>query len=334
MNNLTEKPVDYVEIISEVWKKKYFILKTVLIVTFVTIGLSLLVSNKYRVAAVVLPDNESSKLGNLGGLADIASMAGVSVGGGGKSWMELYPQIMVSEAVLKNVIYTKYKSEKFKDSVNIIEYFELDDKNYQKNYDRAFEALNKNMEIILDKKTKVLTVSIVSDEPQLAANIINTALKRLDDFIRTKRISSASERRKWVDQRLADVKIDLSHAENSLKEFRERNRMVAGSPQLLLEQQRLMRDVEINSTIFVELKKQLELAKIDEINTMPIINILDAARETTIKESPKRGTYVLLMVVISLIISAGYVILQYLYSDIINSVREKINLILTSNKTV
>lgn len=317
-----EQPIDYWGIFKAIWIKRSLITKIVAGVTILTIGVSLLLSNKYRSTAIVLPDSEGSKLGGLGGLADLASMAGVSVGGG-KSWNELYPQIILSDAVLHDVIYKKYHSEDFKDSVTLIEYFEFDNKDPQKNYDKTYENLTKMLEVNADKKTRVLTVSLVLYESQLAADIVNTILQRMDEFIRTKRISNASERRKWIDQRLTDVKSDLSKAENNLKDFRERNRVISNSPQLLLEQQRLIREVEINSTVFIELKKQLELAKIDEINTMPIINILDAARYTTIKESPKRSVIVIVMFLLALSASAGYVIVDHHYHKQIEEFRKK-----------
>lgn len=316
-------PIDYWGILKVVWLKRSTIIKVVGLITIFTIGISLLLSNKYRSTAIVLPDNEGSKSGGMGGLADLASLAGVSVGGG-KSWVELYPNIITSESVLKNVIYAKFKSKEFKDSVNLIQYLELDDKDTLKNYDRAQESFRKELEINADKKTRILTVSLVLDESQLAADIINKVLKELDLFIKTKRISNASERRSWIEQRLSDVRRDLERSENILKDFRERNRQVGGSPQLLLEQQRLMRDVEINSTIFIELKKQLELAKIDEINTMPIINILDAARQTTIKESPKRSIIVITIFMLSFFLSVGYYIVDHLFKAQINEIRVKL----------
>ena len=317
------KSIDFWDIAKKIWLKRNIIIILIVTITIVTVGISLLVPNKYRSTAFVLPESEGSKLGGLGGLADLASMAGVSVGGG-KSWSEVYPQIIASESVLKEIIYTKFHSEEFKDSVNLIEYFELNDKDKQKNYDQAYLLLTKLLEVNADKKTKLLTVSIILDESQLGADIVNTVLHRLDDFIRTKRISNASERRKWIEQRLSDVKDELTKAENNLKDFRERNRVISNSPQLLLEQQRLIREVEINSTVFIELKKQLELAKIDEINTMPIINILDAARYTTIKESPKRSIIVITMFMLSFALSVGYFVVDYLYKIQINDFHSKI----------
>lgn len=318
----TSPQIDYWKIIGILWKHRKFVILTVAILTIIVSGISLLIPNNYRSTAIVLPDNESSKLSGLGGLADLASMAGVSVGGG-KSWIDLYPQIIESDAVLKNVIFSKYYSVEFKDSVNIIEYFKYTNENQQKNYDRAFQTLSKLLEISSDKKTKVLSVSLVLEESQLAAEIVNKILFFLEEFIRTKRLSNASERRKWIDQRLSDVKKDLSFAENNLKEFRERNRLISNSPQLLLEQQRMIREVEINSTVFIELKKQLELAKIDEINTMPIINILDKARYTTIKESPKRSLIVFVFFIIIVIAVSSYVVLVETYGETLKRWRYK-----------
>ena len=82
------------------------------------------------------------------------------------------------------------------------------------------------------------------------------------------------------------MKQDLTKAENRLKEFREKNRQVL-SPQLLLEQERLIRDVQINATIYTELRKQFELVKIEEVKNIPIINIMDTARAPAKKELKK-----------------------------------------------
>ena len=130
-------------------------------------------------------------------------------------------------------------------------------------------------------------MSIETEEPQLSADILNNVIRFSDKFIRTKRNTSALEQRKWIEARLVEVKEDLSTAENKLKEFREKNRMVSGSPQLLLDQERLARELQINSTMYIELKKQYELIKIEEIRTTPIISVMDYGRAAAKKERPK-----------------------------------------------
>ena len=98
------------------------------------------------------------------------------------------------------------------------------------------------LEVSLDAKTNVLSISLLTKEPQLSADIVNSVASELDLFVRTKRTTNASEQRKWIEGRLKEVKDDLEKSENALKNFRENNRRVTDSPQLLLEQERFIRE--------------------------------------------------------------------------------------------
>jgi uncharacterized protein involved in exopolysaccharide biosynthesis len=114
---------------------------------------------------------------------------------------------------------------------------------------------------------------------------------------------------------LQEVKRDLERSENNLREFREKNRRVGDSPQLLLEQGRLMREVEINSTLYTELKKQYEIAKIEEIKNIPIINVMDEARPAARKERPKRSSIVLASLFLSFFGMIAYVVMDHRYGS-------------------
>ena len=178
----------------------------------------------------------------------------------------------------------------------------------------------------MDAKTGVITISISTPEPQLAADILNEVSSELDKFIRNKRTTSASNQRKFVEDRLAEVKEDLTKAENRLKEFREKNRQVL-SPQILLEQERLIRDVQINASIYTELRKQYEIVKIEEVKNIPVINVLDAARAPARKDKPKRATIVLSVFLLSFFGTLGYFILLYQYEVQILSILSKLQLL-------
>ncbi|MGB2870033.1 MAG: hypothetical protein WBD36_16410, partial [Bacteroidota bacterium] len=126
---------------------------------------------------------------------------------------------------------------------------------------------------------------------------------------------SAGEQRKFVEGRITEVKSDLETAENRLKEFREKNRIVTGSPQLLLEQERLLRELQINATVYTELKKQYEIAKIEEIKNIPIINVMDEARPAALKDRPKRRDIVLTMLLLSFLGTCSYILIQDRYGE-------------------
>ena len=136
----------------------------------------------------------------------------------------------------------------------------------------------------------------------------------LDDFLRTKKTTNAGNQREFIETRLEEVKRDLTSSENKLKEFRERNRQVF-APQLLLEQERLLRDITINGTLYSELRKQYELAKIEEIKNIPVLNVMDPARPNAMKDKPKRSTIVLSTFFLSFFVAVGFVFAKNIFGN-------------------
>jgi uncharacterized protein involved in exopolysaccharide biosynthesis len=115
-----ESSIDIVEILSALWNSRKLIAYVVGISAALAIVVSLLLPESFRSTTVLLPETHKSKLSALGGLSDLASLAGVNTGD--VSPVKLYPTIITSESVLKNVIYAQYHSERFKDSVNLIQF--------------------------------------------------------------------------------------------------------------------------------------------------------------------------------------------------------------------
>lgn len=307
--------MNWIDIIVLSWQSRKFIGIVTGAVTVLAVVISLLLHESFKSTAVLLPDTDKSKFASGGGgLSDLAAMAGVNIGGE-VSVVKLYPTILKSESVLKTVIYTRYQTNEFPDSVNLIQYWKINDKNLERDFEIALQVLRNGLEVTMDLKTGVLTMSIETEEPQLSADILNNTIRSADRFIRTKRNTSALEQRKWVEARLVEVKADLSKAENALKEFREKNRLVSGSPQLLLEQEQLIREVQINAAMYTELKKQYELVKIEEIRTTPIINILDYGRAAARKEHPQRSIIVLVSMMLAFLGSCGYCLIKQRYGN-------------------
>jgi uncharacterized protein involved in exopolysaccharide biosynthesis len=189
-----------------------------------------------------------------------------------------------------------------------MQFWGIDDDSPALVYERALRSLRDQLEVAMDFKTNIVSISLETKEPQFSADVVNKITSELDSFIRTKRTTNASEQRKWIEARLSEVKTDLQKSENTLREFRETNRKIVDSPHLLLEQERLIREVQINSALYAELKKQYELVKIEEIKNIPIITVMDPGRPAALKEKPRRAFIVITVFVFSLIGAAGYVV--------------------------
>ncbi len=301
-------------IISLLWNSRKFICICTGVVTAIAIIIVLIVPESFKSSAVILPDADKSKLASLGGMSDLAALAGINIGGEG-SFVKLYPTIIKSETVLKKVIYTKYQTKEYSDSVNLIQHWKIIEKTPERDYESALKALRGALDITMELKTNVITISLEESEPQLAADIVNNVTAGLDKFFRTKRSTSAGEQRKFIESRLNEIKQDLEISENILKEFREKNRSISGSPQLSLQLERLVRDVQINSTIYIELKKQYEIAKIEEVKNIPIVSVMDKAIPAANRISPKRTRTTIVTFILSLVCSMAYVYFSAKYKS-------------------
>ena len=304
--------VTFRDVFLPVWAERKRVIVISFVVGILTLGVNFLLPKYYKANAVILPEADKNKLSSMSSLAGLASLAGVNVSGGDIS--RLYPVILTSESVLTAVVERRYATERFKDSVNLIQYMQLDEGSPAKNLDEALRRLKDLMTVGFDTKTSVVTASVEMREPRLAADVLNAALAELDLFLREKKATSATEQRKWIESRLVQVNSELRAAEETLKSFRERNRQVS-SPQLMLEQERLAREVQVKGSIDLELRKQAEIAKIDEIKQVTTINVLDEGREPVKKERPKRATNALIGFLLALIATSGFFGVRSIYGE-------------------
>ena len=310
-----EKFKDFVKKIKPYKERLWAVRKKFLIVNFIVLILAVayllfLAKPYFESTVTILPEygNKSSMLSQLSGLA---SIAGVNVGEAAPT--EIYQNILTSESVIAPVIYAKYKTEEFPDSVNLIEYFEVKttDNNPSLQQRERFLGLYKNLtqariSTNIDRMTKILSVTVTMPEAQLSADVANNLVKSLDRYIRTQRKSNATEQSFYLEKRTKQIKDSLNIAENMLKNFREDNRITSQSPNLLLEQSRLMRNVEILQTVYIELTKQLEIAKIDEIKDAPVLNVKEFAKTPVKKAGPMRSIRLIIIMFFSVLITGAY----------------------------
>jgi uncharacterized protein involved in exopolysaccharide biosynthesis len=308
-----EKQTSLQDILPVIWSKRKSIFFISLIVALATWGINFLIPDYYKSTATLLPSPQKGKISGLGQLADVATLAGVNVPGSEVS--RLYPSILNSETVLRDVIEHSYHVGRSDSLSNLIQYFEVDEGSTLKDIDLALKTLRSATTIAFDARTGIVSIAVVLGDPQLAADVSNVAIAGLDRFMREKQTSNASEQVSWLDTRLNQVESMMRRAEETLKDFREKNRRIQDSPELLLRQDRLVRDVQVNSTVFIELKKQYELAKLEEIKNMQIVNVLDPGRPAAVKIGPKRKTNAIIAFVLMLFGASAFYVLRDLYKD-------------------
>jgi uncharacterized protein involved in exopolysaccharide biosynthesis len=240
----------------------------------------------------------SSQTGSLSQAAGIAAQFGISLPNNQAETKWVYTEIIKSRTLAKNIIKKKFDTEEFgidKSLLQILTYGN-DEKVFGEDtlVIKAVDALLSLITVSEDIKTGIFTLKVEASEPSLAASINNTIINELDSHQRTYNKTRTSETRKFIEERILNTESELQLAEEKLKVFRDRNRRIENSPALLLEQQRLNREVAVLTGVFTTLKQQLETTKIEEVKDSDYVLVVDKPEIPLKKSKPNKKMSVVL----------------------------------------
>ena len=117
-----------------------------------------------------------------------------------------------------------------------------------------------------------LHLRVEASEPELAASINEEIINKLDAHQR--QYNRTSEARKFIEERIIVLNQNCK-LQRKLKTFRDRNRRIENSPALLLEQQRLDREVAVLTGVYTNFKQQLETTKIEAVKDSEYVLAVD-----------------------------------------------------------
>jgi uncharacterized protein involved in exopolysaccharide biosynthesis len=250
-------------------------------VLFLALGLTaaFLIPARYTARATILPPESSG--GGLSRLLSALPMAAAQMlGSTGESKMvDLYVDIAKSQTILSDVLAAPYDGRTFREALQA----GSDTPDWQ-----LMEDLRLAFAGSKHPRTQLVMFELTLRDPKLAAALLNEMLGQMDRFFRFRMATTDNMQRKMIETRLAEVTDTLRLAEEALRQFKESNRLTMLSPKLMLDEGRLMRQVEINNAVYVELTKQLELARISEAENAPVMNILDYASVPDRRSGPSR----------------------------------------------
>ncbi len=261
--------------------------RTVVVVAATVVALFVL-------AAVVLPPTyraEASFVSNtssgvklsdgLAGLAGMASGAGLGALGGEPSESPaFYTQLIQSRELLTRVLlghYPDHRTEAPADSARLVDILELKGGDHAgKRLERGIELMRRAVSFNADARTNLVEIDVDMPDAQLSADVANRIVEHLGEFNREQRQSRARAKREFVEGRYREAESALRAAEARHRQFLVSNRILR-SPQLIADEAELQRSVDLAEDLFRTLRRELETARIDEIDTAPIITVVDRA---------------------------------------------------------
>ncbi len=104
----------------------------------------------------------------------------------------------------------------------LIDKFDLQARYESENMDLTREALSTSTSAETDAKTGLVSISIEDKDPAFAAQLANSYVEELQNFIQKLAISDASQQRLFLEEQVKETQVNLLKAENELTEYQKK----------------------------------------------------------------------------------------------------------------
>jgi tyrosine-protein kinase Etk/Wzc len=295
------------------WKWRRFIFINLLAIGVLISGVTLLIPNRYKSVARLLPPKQrggGSIPSNISQLAQNFLPLGTLGRLGASQDTYNYVAILSSYTSMERLI------RKF----NLAEVYDVSPRT-------SIEKTMKELEDYVGFKIEdegTITITVWDTDPKRAADMANFLIDVLNDISLRLGTKEATDNRIFVEKRYVKVLSDLKATEDTLKKFQQKygiyslQEALSGKfltpfvpldkvPELTMDYIRLYRDLEIQNKILEFALPLYEQAKVDEQKEIPAVLVLDNAVPAEKKDSPKRMLLVGASLLLVLILLSIYV---------------------------
>lgn len=281
--------IDLFELWNVIWAARIFIVLFTFVCTLIAVVVVVQMPNIYQSQAVLsVPSTGSSAMGSLGRLAGSLpfSLGLPSSGGTGQKLIDF-----LSSSNLKQRLIEKYEllPRLYKDGWDPINKKWLeDDPKAQPSVVKALQGgtFNSIYTVAQNDKSGLITIKWTDEDPKFAATMLERVIGELDHYLNFEYETDAKLERLFVEQQVEKATADLLHWEKQL-------------PTATLTQNVISRERLVTQTVYQELRKQLELAKINEAKQLVSFKVLDAPFVPELKFKPKRSMICVLVLCMS-----------------------------------
>ena len=262
---------------------------------------SLTITPMYTATTRFIPETPSSQSSGVSGLAGMAAQLGFSLGGGASATQSpgFYAEILRSRDIVQRVLLSTYQDPRegksLGDSATLLDIFEIEALDSTELFEKGMVEGRDMASTSVDPGTNIVELTVDAVDPVLAAAVTNRFIESLKMFNSGTRQSRARERRRFVEERVAEAETELRRREEVMKTFLEGNRTWQQSPNLVFEQGRLSSDIQIQREVFLTLRREYETARIEEVDETPIITVIERAFPPLLRSRPARTRFVLMV---------------------------------------
>jgi len=292
--------IDLAELWRAIWAGKLTIIIISMIFAVASVFFALSKPNIYKASAILAPASSEGGAGGLGALAGqfggLASMAGISLGGGGGDKTALALEVIKSRSFIENFI-TKHDllvplmaSKNWDITSNILivneELYDKTNKKWIREVKapkkaepsswEAYKEFSKILTVSQDKKTSMVNISVEFFSPPVAKQWLTWLIEDINEFMREQDQIDAKASIDYLTEQLVNIKVSTME------------------------------------TVFYQLiEEQTKNMMLTKVKKEYVLKTIDAAQVPDTKAKPKRALIVVLGTILGGMLSILIVLIRY-----------------------
>jgi uncharacterized protein involved in exopolysaccharide biosynthesis len=294
-----EQPFRVLAIVNTLLRGRWIIVGVAGVVTAAAIVMTLLAQPVFTSTAKFLPSQSPAMSSRMGAIIE----GGANLGRADDPSTDYYVALVQSPSFLQAVVVRNY-TDADGASKSLVAIYDPPGSTDDERERRAVEWLGKAVTVSAARATnpmlpRIITLECKAKSAALAADICAAVLDEIKRHNNDVRGAKARQNREFVQSQLDAAKKDLEQATQAFAAFTARNRKIV-SPALEAERDRLDRQVKVKDDVYNTLSRQLVLARIEEQETRPSIEMIESPQAPLKRSAPARTRTVMLAGVIGL----------------------------------
>lgn len=348
--------IDLVELTLKLWNERRMILKWCGVGVLVALIVAFSIPKEYSTTVKLAPEVADGKSIS-GSLGALASMAGINMGSGGGAdavYPELYPDVVKSVPFVVALFDVKLTDKKGELHVTLYDYvteelrspwwsavtsapfrllgwfmslFRDEDPMTDGRIDpfrlsvqqaKAVEVLQKRIGVSVDRKTSMVTLSVMMQDPLVSATLTDTVMLHLQNYITEYRTNKARHDMAFTQQLFDEAQQKYFESQQRYARYLDANQNIV-LRSVRTEQERLQNEMNLNYQIYTQMAQQLQLAKAKVQESTPVYAVVQPATVPIKASKPSKFVILVGFVFLAGVAACGWILLG---RDVLKKLKE------------
>ncbi len=343
---IQEEKIDLVAIFNKLWQQRRLYAYAFAIAFVVGIIIAFSIPKTYKAEVLLAPEIGTGN-GRSENLSDLAAMMGIRISSNSGAnvdaiYPEIYPQVLGSTPFLTGLFDIKVCTQDHR--LSNIRYYDYM-KNHQRNTwwskiigtikglftfkkaDAASGKANSSVNIFqltkeqsdiadaiegcigcsVDRKTSVVNITVVQQDPLVAATIADSVQQKLKSYVIQYRTAKARNDVEYLQNLVSEAEKRYVQARQRYNSFSDSNSELA-LPSYINKQNEMENDMQLRFNTYTQVRQQLQLAQDRLREQTPAFVQIQPATVPLKKDGPKRLTILLTFFFFAFVITSIYIL--------------------------